>query len=194
LWRRSSAGSPHDRVHAFDRAGMPSGLHPSRATMFRIAKQLDLDYVVLGTYNFDGHTFHRPSASGSCEARAPFEEDDRIRDLCPSSSTFDGPLVGPTSFGRRCLITSRMVLTAAPLIRWTHSKLHSRCVANSRPTRCDISRSLAYQSRYSERDGFGRVVFWTLKQYEPAAAALSKVPSSHPSRGVPSFLLALCDL
>jgi hypothetical protein len=49
--------SRNDRLRAFDHAGMPSGLHPSRATLFRIAEQLDLDYVLIGTYDFDGHTF-----------------------------------------------------------------------------------------------------------------------------------------
>ena len=44
-----------DRLRAFDRAGIPVGLHPSRATMYRIAEQLDLDYAVFGDYNYDGH-------------------------------------------------------------------------------------------------------------------------------------------
>ncbi|HXR15646.1 MAG TPA: tetratricopeptide repeat protein [Terriglobales bacterium] len=46
-----------DRIRAYDRVGIPAGLHPSRATLYRIAEQLDVDYVVLGVYNFDGRTF-----------------------------------------------------------------------------------------------------------------------------------------
>jgi tetratricopeptide (TPR) repeat protein len=46
-----------DRVYAFDRAGLPANLHPSRATLFRIAEQMDADYIVLGSYTFDGQTF-----------------------------------------------------------------------------------------------------------------------------------------
>ena len=46
-----------DRVRAYDRVGIPVGLHPSRATVYRIAEQLDVDYVVLGLYRFDGRTF-----------------------------------------------------------------------------------------------------------------------------------------
>ena len=46
-----------DRIRAYDRLGVPAELHPSRATLYRIAEQLDVDYVVLGNYRFDGRTF-----------------------------------------------------------------------------------------------------------------------------------------
>jgi tetratricopeptide (TPR) repeat protein len=46
-----------DRIRAYDRLGIPVELHPSRATLYRIAEQLDVDYVVLGLYRFDGRTF-----------------------------------------------------------------------------------------------------------------------------------------
>ncbi len=46
-----------DRIRAYDRLGIPVELHPSRATIYRIAEQLDVDYVVLGLYHFDGRTF-----------------------------------------------------------------------------------------------------------------------------------------
>ncbi|HET8667685.1 MAG TPA: hypothetical protein VFM10_06870, partial [Terriglobales bacterium] len=46
-----------DRVYAFDRAGIPANLRPSRATLFRVGEQMDADYMVLGSYNFDGQTF-----------------------------------------------------------------------------------------------------------------------------------------
>jgi Flp pilus assembly protein TadD/TolB-like protein len=46
-----------DRMRAYDRLGIPVELHPSRATLYRIAEQLDVDYVVLGLYRFDGRTF-----------------------------------------------------------------------------------------------------------------------------------------
>lgn len=49
--------SREDRMYAFDRAGIPTNLHLSRATLYRIAEQMDADYVVLGSYNYDGQTF-----------------------------------------------------------------------------------------------------------------------------------------
>ena len=41
--------SRDDRAFAFDRAGIPANLHLSRATLYRIAEQMDADYVVLGS-------------------------------------------------------------------------------------------------------------------------------------------------
>ncbi len=49
--------SREDRAYAFDRAGVPANVHLSRATLYRIAEQMDADYVVLGSYTFDGQTF-----------------------------------------------------------------------------------------------------------------------------------------
>jgi tetratricopeptide (TPR) repeat protein len=46
-----------DRIRAYDRLGIPVELRPSRPTIYRIAEQLDVDYVVLGEYSFDGRTF-----------------------------------------------------------------------------------------------------------------------------------------
>jgi len=46
-----------DRLSAFDRLGIPLVAKPTRATIYQIAQQLDADYVVMGTYAFDGSTF-----------------------------------------------------------------------------------------------------------------------------------------
>jgi len=49
--------SRDDRLAAFDRAGIPANAQLSRATLLLIAQQMDIDYVVLGSYNYDGNTF-----------------------------------------------------------------------------------------------------------------------------------------
>ncbi len=46
-----------DRLNAFDRMGLPPNLRPSRATIYEIAQEMDLDYVVLGSYSYDGKNF-----------------------------------------------------------------------------------------------------------------------------------------
>ncbi len=48
--------SRDDRVRAYDQMGIPAELHPSRATIYRIAEQMGVDYIVLGRYSFDGRT------------------------------------------------------------------------------------------------------------------------------------------
>lgn len=49
--------SRDERLLAFDRFGIPQNLHPSLATLYQMAEQMDADYVVIGHYNFDGITF-----------------------------------------------------------------------------------------------------------------------------------------
>ncbi len=46
--------SREDLLRAYDRQGIPVGLHPSRATLYRLADQMDVDYAVLGSYKYDG--------------------------------------------------------------------------------------------------------------------------------------------
>jgi Tfp pilus assembly protein PilF/TolB-like protein len=49
--------SRDDRSYAFDHSGIPLNLLPSRATIYRVAEQMGADYVVLGSYTYDGTTF-----------------------------------------------------------------------------------------------------------------------------------------
>jgi tetratricopeptide (TPR) repeat protein/TolB-like protein len=45
-----------DRLNAFDRLGIPATARPSRATVYQVAQELDADYVLIGSFNFDGTT------------------------------------------------------------------------------------------------------------------------------------------
>jgi tetratricopeptide (TPR) repeat protein len=46
--------SREERLRAYDRLGIPAGLHPSRATLYRVAEQMDVEFAVLGSYGYDG--------------------------------------------------------------------------------------------------------------------------------------------
>lgn len=46
-----------DRLYAFDRLGIAANVRPSRATLIRIAEQMDVDFVILGRFTYDGQTF-----------------------------------------------------------------------------------------------------------------------------------------
>jgi len=46
--------SREERLRAYDRVGVPGGVHPARATLYRIAEQMDVDYAILGSYGYDG--------------------------------------------------------------------------------------------------------------------------------------------
>jgi len=49
--------SRENRAYAYDRAGIPANLHPSRATLYRVAEQIGADFAILGSYDFDGRNF-----------------------------------------------------------------------------------------------------------------------------------------
>jgi tetratricopeptide (TPR) repeat protein len=46
-----------ERLYAFDRVGIPATAQLSRATLLRIAEQMDVDLVILGDYTYDGSQF-----------------------------------------------------------------------------------------------------------------------------------------
>jgi tetratricopeptide (TPR) repeat protein/TolB-like protein len=46
-----------DRIRAYDRAGIPPEVQPSHATVYRLVETMDVDYVILGRYSFDGRSF-----------------------------------------------------------------------------------------------------------------------------------------
>jgi len=46
-----------ERVYALDRLGIPSNARPSLATLLRLGEEMDVDYLVLGRYAYDGQTF-----------------------------------------------------------------------------------------------------------------------------------------
>ena len=51
------AVSRESRDYAFERLGIPSNTKLSRATLYRIAEQMDVDEVVVGSYAYDGTIF-----------------------------------------------------------------------------------------------------------------------------------------
>jgi len=73
--------SRDEQLRAYDRQGIPAGVHASRASLYRLAEQMDVDYAVLGSYKYDGS---RLTASAQLL-------DMRAQKLSPAS-TESGPL------------------------------------------------------------------------------------------------------
>jgi len=189
--------SRNDRLHAFDRAGMPSGLHPSRATLFRVAEQLDLDYVVIGTYDFDGHTF-----TATCQ-RLDVKHAHLSKKLTES-----GPLLKLIDIQTAlawdllrlddaALTTSRDgFVAAAPPIRLDSLENYTRgVIAGSSADKIRFFKeALRINPSYAEAQMALGEAYFDAKQYDPAAAALAKVPPTYFLAGRAQFLLGLCDL
>lgn len=189
--------SRNDRLQAFDRAGMPSSLHASRATMYRISEQLDLDYLVMGTYDFDGKTF-----TATCQRldvkrahlSAKMAESGPLLKLIDIQTALAWDLL---RLDDAALTTSRdAFVAAAPPIRLDSLENYTRgVIANLAADKVRyFKEALRINPYYAEAQMALGEAYFATKQYDPAAAALAKVPPLHPSAGRAQFLLGLCDL
>ncbi|HXM23949.1 MAG TPA: tetratricopeptide repeat protein [Terriglobales bacterium] len=183
-----------DRLRAYDRVGIPVELHPSRATLYRIAEQLDVDYVVLGLYRFDGRTF-----TTSAQLL-----DMRRQRLLPEMNE-SGPLIQlidiQTALAWDVLHTLRPEISisqqayvdAAPSIRLDAFENYIRGV--TAPTteeqiqhfREAVRRNPAYPEALLQ---LGKA-YYRGRQYELAVSSLTRVPENNPLAREANFYLGL---
>lgn len=73
-----------ERLAALDHLGLPTSTHFSRATMLKIADDIDADYIVFGQYTVDGKTLRigaRVLRIGPADLSPPMEESGPLEDL-----------------------------------------------------------------------------------------------------------------
>ncbi len=112
--------SRDERLRAYDRQGIPAGVHPSRATLYRLAEQMDVDYAVLGSYSYDGA---RLTAIAQLL-------DMRVQKLSPAA-TESGPLADLGS------LQSALAWDLLRLIRSDFSMPKDKYIASAAPARLD---------------------------------------------------------
>jgi Flp pilus assembly protein TadD/TolB-like protein len=183
-----------DRIRAYDRLGIPVELHPSRATLYRIAEQLDVDYTVVGLYRFDGRTF---------TATAQLL-DMRRQHLLPEMNE-SGPLIQlidiQTALAWDILhalrpdisITKQAYVAAAPPIRLDAFENYIRGI--TAPTaegqiqhfREAVRLSPVYPEALLQ---LGKA-YYRGRQYEQAVSTLARVPEDNPLAREANFYLGL---
>jgi Flp pilus assembly protein TadD/TolB-like protein len=183
-----------DRIRAYDRFGIPVALHPSRATLYRIAEELDVDYVVLGVYRFDGRTFN---ASAQLL-------DMRRQHLLPEMNE-SGPLLQlidiQTALAWDVLhavrpeisITKQAFISAAPPLRLDAFENYVRGVTAPKADE-QIQRfreAIRLNPNYPEALLQLGKAYYRSRQYEPAIATLARVPENHPLAREANFYLGL---
>ena len=188
--------SREDRLYAFDRLGIPTAIHPSRATLYRIAEQMDADYLVLGNYTFDGRTF---------TATAQVLDMKRLR-LSPELHS-SGPLTDLINIQRSLAYEAFKVVTPgtpvsladfvhnAPPIRLDAFENYMRGILEpTRPNKIRYFReALRLNPQYTPATlQLGRTYFAN-REYESASSWLAKVPRSDQSASEANFLLGLSE-
>src|SRR5579872_5279269 len=183
-----------DRIRAYDRVSIPIGLRPSRATVYRIAEQLDVDYVVLGLYRFDGRTF-------STTAQLL---DMRRQHLLPEMNE-SGPLIQlinvQTALAWDILhalrpeisISREAYISAAPLLRLDAFENYIRGVnaATAEEQIQHFREAVRLNPIYPAALLQLGKAYYRGRQYEPAVATLARVPEDDPLAREANFYLGL---
>jgi tetratricopeptide (TPR) repeat protein len=197
----SQLGSPvlyvasrEERLRAYDRQGIPIGVHPSRATLYRLAEQMDVDYTVLGSYRYDGANLTATAQLLDMRAQKllpPATETARLTDLGSLQSALAWDVL-------------RQIRTDFPLPK-------DRFIASVQPVRLDAMenyvRGLIATTPEEKVAHFREAVrlnpafaeawlelgktYFGQRSYEPAIAALEKVPPSSPLAREANFYLGL---
>ncbi len=186
--------SREDRMRAYDRLGIPLELHPSRATVYRIAEQLDVDYALLGSYRFDGRIF---------QATAQLL-DMRGQRLLPAS-TESGPLT--SLINAETLLAWDLLRTLRPTVSITREAyldlaspirldafenfIRGITAATSAEQIQRFREALRLNPNYPEAMLSLGKTYYRERQYEQAVSWLAHVPQDHPQAREANFYLGL---
>jgi len=185
-----------NRIFAFDRAGVPAAVHPSRATVFNVSEQLGADYVVLGSYSVDGSAF---------QVSAQLLDIKKLRLSLPVQSS--GPLTDfvelQTALAWLLLkqmpnppqLTEQQFIKASAAIPLNAFENYIRGVtATNRQLKLRyFKEAIRLNPNYSLAQLQLGKVYYENHEYEQAAVWLGKVPKDNPIAGQSMFLLGMSE-
>ena len=188
--------SREDRMYAFDHAGIPGAAHPSRATTYSVAEQMDADYVIFGDYAFDGTVF---------VAKAQLLDMKKLR--LGSFAESKGPLTSlidiQTDLAWQLLnqlpkppaVTREQFLKASKPMRVDALENYIRgIVATDRQQKTRYLReAIRLNPSYSLAMLQLGKVYYDAHEYESAALWLSRIPKDDPIAGEANFLLGMAE-
>ena len=185
-----------DRVNAFDRMGLPATLRPSRAVAYQVAQAMEVDYVIVGSYIYDGQSF---------TARAQVLDMQRLH--------LSTPVVASGSLASLIQIEALLAQDLMHLLGPTRSPARDEFRSPQPAPRLDAFenyiRGLASVSRQEKiarfRDAvrldptYSRAIFQLGKtlynghEYAPASAWFEHISRNDALAGEASFYLGLCE-
>jgi tetratricopeptide (TPR) repeat protein/TolB-like protein len=183
-----------DRLRAYDRAGIPAEVLPSRATIYRLVEQMDVDYVILGRYTFDGRTFAVTSQILDMQRRKLLpdsQESGPLVDLInvETALSWDVIRVLQPNFS----LDRQTFTSTAPPVRLDAFENYIRGILAG--TSADKIRyfreAVRFNPAYNEAWlRLGRTYFDD-RQYDPAVSAFAQVSPSDPGARESNFYLGL---
>jgi Tfp pilus assembly protein PilF/TolB-like protein len=195
--------SPHiyvmsrdDRDYAFDHSGVPSTLLPSRATIYRVAEQMDADYVVMGSYTYDGKTF---------SAKAQLLDMKKLH-LYPTIDS-SGPLTSLIDLQTRLAwqllqqlpisptMTREQFMAAFPPIRLDAFENYIRGIlaSSSQQKVHYFHEAVKLDPNYTLAMLDLGKTYYDSHEYESASAWFARIPKTSPAAGEANFLLGMSE-
>lgn len=198
--RLASAGflpiTREDRLYALDRLGLPPDLRPSRATAFRIAQEMDADYVIFGSYDVsDGQLSSQAQVLDmrNVHMGPPLIEHNPLTKLLDTENilTWRAIRVMDPSYS----VSQAGFLAAVSQLRLDAFENYVRGITASNSA--DRIRHLSEAVRLAPSDvpsvyQLG-VAYFAAQEYELAISQFVRVPSDHPLAMQAAFFLALAQ-
>jgi tetratricopeptide (TPR) repeat protein len=185
-----------ERVFAFDRAGLPAAVRPSRATTFRVAEQMGADYVVLGSYEVTDSTFQVTAQLLDVKSL-------KLHPVIQSRGALANFVDLQTSVAWMLLHEmpnppqgeQQQFVKTAPPIRLDAFENYVRGVVTTSPQSKIhyFKEALRLNPSYSVAALELGKVYYDAHEYEQATLWLSKVPKDDPAAGEATFLLGMSE-
>lgn len=183
-----------DRLSAFDRLGIPASAKPSRATLYQVAQQLDVDYLIMGDFRVEG---------ANITAHAKLMDMERLR-LSPEM-TESGPLTSLIS------VQSALAWDVLKALNLSGAVSKADFVAKFPAERLDVLenyvRGITAANDKEKISRFQEVVrldpnnfrtmlqlgksYYKAKDYESAARWLARIPATDDDANEAQFYLGL---
>ena len=186
--------SRDERLLAFDRFGIPQTLHPSLATLYQMAEQMDADYVVIGHYNFDGNTFTASAQTldmKSLKLAPAVSSRGPLTTLIDIQSALAWELLGENGdAAARCKGRVHQGLNgySSRRLRELHSWHRGR---NPRGEDQPLARGHPPESELHTSDAAARQSLYRKPRYEQAVNWLSRIPKTDPLSNEANFELGI---
>lgn len=185
-----------DRMRAYERAGIPAEVHPSRATVYRVAEDMGADYVVLGEYDFDGRTFTATAQllnMRSQQLSSALHESGRLAQLLDIQNALGWDLLQAAHLEPG--LSRDAFLKGAPSIRLDAFENYVRGItATAGPEKIDRFRqAIRISPTYTQALlALGKTCL-AERQYDQASAALGRIPPSDSASREANFYLGLAS-
>lgn len=183
-----------DRLRAYERAEIPAEVLPTRATIYRLVEQMDVDYVVFGRYKFDGRTLTAITQILDVERRRLFpeiQESGPLPELIQVQTVLAWDLMHSLRPG--LTIDKQSFTASAPSVRLDALEHYVRGVTagTSSEKIQHLREAVRISPDYSEAWlKLGRAYF-NEHQHDQAVAALSRVSANSPAAREADFYLGL---